>query len=74
MERAIGLGSTAVVQPAFAGLDWYQGYGERHGGDGDGAEGQLVSMHSFTESWDSWEMHQLGDEVVLCLSGRITLH
>jgi mannose-6-phosphate isomerase-like protein (cupin superfamily) len=68
----LGLGATAIVQPPFTGIDWYQGYGERH--DDDGVEGRLVSMYSFSESWDSWEMHPLGDEVVLCLSGRMTLH
>ena len=54
------------------GMDWYQGYGERHGGDG--AEGRLVSMHSFTGNWDSWEMHPVGDEVVVCTTGEMTLH
>lgn len=68
----LGLGATAIPQPAFTGMEWYQGYGERH--DADGAEGRLVSMYSFSESWDSWEMHPLGDEVVLCLSGQLTLH
>ncbi len=68
----LGLGATAVPQPPFTGMDWYQGYGERH--DTDGAEGRLVSMHRFSESWDSWEMHPSGDEVVLCLSGQMTLH
>ena len=68
----LGLGSTAIPQPPFTGMDWYQGYGERH--DGDAAEGRLVSMHRFSESWDSWEMHPAGDEVVLCLSGNMTLH
>lgn len=69
----LGLGATAVPQPAMTGgMDWYSGYGERHGGDG--AEGRLVSMHRFTESWDSWEMHPLGDEVVVCTSGQLTLH
>ena len=69
----LGLGATAVPQPAMTGgMDWYGGYGERHGGDG--AEGRLVSMHRFTESWDSWEMHPLGDEVVVCISGQLTLH
>lgn len=69
----LGLGATAIVQPAFTGgMDWYEGYGMRHGGDGK--EGRLVSMHSFSESWDSWEMHPEGDEVVLCLSGEIILH
>jgi mannose-6-phosphate isomerase-like protein (cupin superfamily) len=68
----LGLGATAIAQPSFTGMDWYAGYGERH--NADGAEGRLVSMHRFSESWDSWEMHPLGDEVVLCLSGRMTLH
>jgi mannose-6-phosphate isomerase-like protein (cupin superfamily) len=31
-------------------------------------------MHSFRENWTSWEMHPEGDEVVLCLSGAMTLH
>ena len=47
-------------------------YGDRT--DADGAEGRLVTMHTFTASWDSWEMHPAGDEVVLCLSGAMTLH
>lgn len=53
-------------------MDWYMAYGTRH--EGDGAEGRLVSSFSFTESWDSWEMHPAGDEVVLCLTGSMTLH
>jgi mannose-6-phosphate isomerase-like protein (cupin superfamily) len=68
----LGLGATAVPQPPFTGMDWYQGYGERH--NQDGVEGRLVSMYCFTESWDSWEMHPLGHEVVLCLTGQMTLH
>lgn len=72
-ERPIhlGLGATAIEQPPFNGMDWYTAYGERH--DGDGAEGRLVSMHTFGESWDSWEMHPAGDEVVLCTAGEMTL-
>lgn len=68
----LGLGAKAVVQPEFTGLEWYADYGARHAADG--AEGRLVAMHSFAEDWDSWEMHPKGDEVVLCLSGRMTLH
>lgn len=69
----LGLGATAIAQPEFTGaMDWYEGYGQRHGSDG--AEGRLVSMHSFSQSWDSWEMHPHGDEVVVCVAGRITLH
>ncbi len=67
----LGLGATAVVQPAFTGGEWYEAYGARHGSDG--AEGRLVSMFTFTQSWDSWEMHPAGDEVVLCTAGTMTI-
>jgi quercetin dioxygenase-like cupin family protein len=67
----LGLGATALPQPEFTGMEWYQGYAERNGGDG--AEGRLVSMHRFQGSWTSWEMHPLGDEVVVCTEGEITL-
>lgn len=67
----LGLGATAIVQPPFSGMEWYQGYGERHGGDGK--EGRLVSMHTFSKPWDVWEVHPEGDEVVLCVTGEITL-
>lgn len=63
----------ATAQPEFAGgMEWYMAYGDRH--DADGPTGMLVSQFTFTENWDSWEMHPVGDEVVLCLSGEITLH
>lgn len=68
----LGLGASAVTQPEFTGeMEWYQGYGERHGNDG--VEGRLVSMHTFVESWDVWEMHPKGAEVVLCTAGSIEL-
>ena len=68
----LGLGATAVAEPPFTGgLDWYEGYGARH--DADGVEGRLVAMHTFTESWDSWEVHPHGSEVVVCIDGRLTL-
>jgi quercetin dioxygenase-like cupin family protein len=68
----LGLGAKAIVQPDFTGaMEWYMAYGARHGDDG--AEGRLVSMHQFAESWDSWEMHPAGDEVVVCIDGEITL-
>ena len=73
-ERPVHLGPGAriVPQPPFTGVEWYAGYGARH--DRDGAEGRLVSMHRFTGSWDSWEMHPQGDELVLCVEGAMTLH
>lgn len=68
----LGLGATAVQLPDFTGdMSWYEEYGKAHGGDG--VEGRLVSMHTFTEDWDSWEMHPSGHEVVLCVIGQITL-
>lgn len=56
----LGLQATAVLQPPFAGLDWYQGYGERH--DADGKEGRLVALHRFSEAWDAWEMGGIGTQ------------
>ena len=67
----LGLGATAEAQPPFTGMGWYEEYGRRNAADG--AEGRLVSMHSFSESWDSWEMHPSGHEVVVCTAGEITL-
>ena len=68
----LGLGATAEIEPEMTGdLSWYEGYGQRHASDG--VEGRLVSMYTFTESWDVWEMHPKGAEVVLCTSGAMTL-
>ena len=68
----LGLGATAVAEPAFDGeMSWYQNYTDRH--QQDGSEGRLVSMHTFHQPWDSWEMHPSGAEVVICTSGSITL-
>lgn len=68
----LGLGATAVREPTFTGeMAWYMAYGERHAADGD--EGRLVSMHTFTKPWDTWEMHPRGHELVVCTAGTITL-
>ena len=68
----LGLGATAEVEPAFTGaMDWYASYGARHASDG--AEGRLVSVHTFTAPWSVWEMHPKGAEVVFCTAGSITL-
>ena len=67
----LGLGATIVVEPPFTGMDWYEAYGARH--QEDGKEGRLVSMHTFDAPWDSWEMHPVGAELVLCTGGSITL-
>ena len=67
----LGLGATAISQPPFTGMEWYGDYGARY--SSDGAEGRLVSLYTFTESWDVWEMHPKGAEVVVCTAGTITL-
>jgi len=67
----LGLGGTAVPQPEFNGVQWYAGYGERH--DGDGVDGRLLSMHTFSEPWAMWEMHPVGAEVVIVTAGEMTL-
>lgn len=68
----LGLGAKAEVQPDFTGMDWYADYSARTAADG--AEGRLVTLYRFDQSWDSWEMHPAGDEVVICTGGMITLH
>ncbi len=68
----LGLGATALPQPAFTGdMAWYMAYGERHGDEG--REGRLFAMHTFDAPWTTWEVHPEGSEVVLVTSGRLTL-
>ncbi|WP_443026575.1 cupin [Sphingomonas sp. IC-56] len=68
----LGPGATASVEPEFTGMEWYAAYTARHAADG--IEGRLVSQYSFTESWDSWEVHPHGAEMVICTAGTLTLH
>ncbi len=69
----LGLGACVERLDEFDGSPaWYERYSEAH--DGDGVEGRLVSLHTFDAPWTSWEMHPHGDELVVCVSGRITLH
>lgn len=67
----LGLGASAVPQPPFDGIEWYEAYGKRHAADG--REGRLVSLHTFTEGWPTWEMHPHGEEVVICTAGSMVL-
>ena len=68
----LGLGSRAVPLP-----DWgwepeqLAAYEERFGADG--REGRLVIMFEQATSWDTWERHPAGDEVVILVSGRADL-
>jgi mannose-6-phosphate isomerase-like protein (cupin superfamily) len=69
----LGLGARVVrLEPMDGTLEWYERYGTAT--ESDGTEGRLVSMHTFSEPWDSWEMHPLGEELVVCTAGTITLH
>jgi len=69
----LGRGGRAVPQPEFTGgMAWYEDYSRRHGDDA--AEGRLVSLFRFEESWTSWEMHPAGEEVVCVVQGHLTLH
>jgi len=69
----IGLGATVTRLEAFTGdASWYERYGRQVADDG--AEGRLVSLHTFTEPWSTWEVHPNGDELVFCTAGAITVH
>jgi hypothetical protein len=52
-------------------MSWYEEYGKAHGDDG--AEGRLVSLHTFAGSWDTWAILPNGSELVLCVSGSVSL-
>jgi quercetin dioxygenase-like cupin family protein len=68
----LGPGATAGSEPEFTGdFQWYIDYAARH--EADGAEGRLVSLHTFHEPWTSWEQHPRGSEVVVYLSGSLQL-
>lgn len=68
----LGLGAATLPLPTHTGdMEWYAEYEQAHGDDG--FEGRLVSMHTFTESWDTWEMHPNGSELVLCINGSVAL-
>jgi len=69
----LGLGATAERLVRFTATPgWYEAYEAAHAADG--AEGRLVSLHTFTEPWDAWEVHPVGEELVVAVSGAITLH
>ncbi len=68
----LGRGPVAVVLPDFEWTaDTLTAYRERFAGDGD--EGRLVCVIPQEATWDSWERHPAGEEVVVLLSGRIDL-
>jgi mannose-6-phosphate isomerase-like protein (cupin superfamily) len=69
----LGRGATATACEPFDGsMEWYSRYADATATDGH--EGRLVSWHSFSSPWDMWEMHPNGHEVVVCVTGPMTLH
>lgn len=69
----LGLGASASILPHFSGtMDWYSDYSAVS--PVDGIEGRLVTSHTFETNWGSWEMHPMGAEVVICITGQLILH
>jgi quercetin dioxygenase-like cupin family protein len=66
----LGACGSAVVETPITGPDWFADYGARRAPDGP--DGRLVTQFCFTESWNVWERHPNGAEVVLCTAGEIT--
>jgi mannose-6-phosphate isomerase-like protein (cupin superfamily) len=68
----LGLGARVEPLPDFQWTPEYlDGYLERT--EADGKEGRLVVLMDQEQSWDSWERHPAGDELVVLLSGRADL-
>jgi len=66
----LGNGSTATPLPGFTwSTEYLRAYEARFAADGD--EGRLVCVTAQEATWDSWERHPAGDEVVVLLSGRV---
>ena len=66
----LGLGSRARLVQGFA---WDPGVLEAYAAAvaADGAEGRMVMIFDGDGPGDHWERHPAGDEVVVCLSGRV---
>jgi mannose-6-phosphate isomerase-like protein (cupin superfamily) len=68
----LGLGARATPLPDFRWTPEYlAGYEQRFASDGD--EGRIVVMNLQDATWDQWERHPAGEEVVVLLSGRVDL-
>jgi quercetin dioxygenase-like cupin family protein len=68
----LGLGSRAAPLPEFRWDAEYLGrYESDHAADGD--EGRSVMIGPSERTWTSWERHPAGDEVVVQLSGYVTV-
>ncbi len=68
----LGLGATATPLPGF---EWTQAYLESYERrfEGDGAEGRLVVVSPQAQTWETWERHPAGEELVVLLTGRVDI-
>jgi quercetin dioxygenase-like cupin family protein len=68
----LGLGARVMPLPGFA---WTAEYLERYQQEtaADGDDGRLVVISPASTTWTSWERHPAGDELVVQLSGAVTL-
>jgi mannose-6-phosphate isomerase-like protein (cupin superfamily) len=67
-----GLGGRAEILPDFQWTaDYLRRYEESHAADGD--DGRLAMIGPQNTTWDSWERHPAGDELVVVLSGQSEL-
>lgn len=68
----LGRGPTATPLPGFTFTPGcIQDYEERFAADGD--DGRLVCITPQDRTWDTWERHPAGEELVVVLAGRIEL-
>lgn len=68
----LGAEPTATVLEGFEwSADYLDDYDRRFEADGD--RGRLVAILSQDATWDAWERHPAGDELVVLLSGRVDL-
>ncbi|HVT42003.1 MAG TPA: cupin domain-containing protein [Acidimicrobiales bacterium] len=68
----LGLGSTATPLPDFSWApESMTAYRERYAAEG--GEGRLVCLLAQDATWNTWERHPAGEEVVVLLSGRVDL-
>jgi len=52
---------------------WDEQLYERLGNDyGDFAGHELIACHRFDSDWPTWEIHPMGDEIVVLLKGEAT--
>lgn len=66
----LGRDATATELPDFEwSAECLEAYTDRFAADGD--DGRLVCVTPQSATWDSWERHPAGDELVVLLSGRV---